>query len=230
MRSIYFLILFLVTTAISAQDNWKGKFEQLGPELPTPNSYRTSSGAPGPNYWQQRADYDIAVELNDETQMITGTETITYYNNSPESLRYLWMQLDQNKLSANNMTDKTSTNQLRDSVPAKFLAEALGGYGYDYEGGYKIKSVKDAATGKDLPHTINFTMMRVDLPTALRKGENFKFIVEWSYREYDRMKFDERGGYEYFPEDDNRLYTCAQWFPRMCVFDDYEGWQNKQFL
>ena len=231
MRSLfYLLILFLGVTYANAQPNWQGKFEQLGSELPTPNSYRSSSGAPGPNYWQQRADYDIDVELNDETQMITGRETVTYYNNSPETMRYLWMQLDQNKLSAGNMTDKTSNNIIRDSVPAKFLAEALGGYGYDYEGGYKINSVKDAATGKDLPFTINFTMMRIDLPAPLKTGETYKFSVAWSYREYDRMKYDERGGYEYFPDDDNRLYTCAQWFPRMCVFDDYEGWQNKQFL
>lgn len=230
MRSLLKIFFCFSALSVIAQPNWQGKFEQLGPELPTPNTYRNSSGAPGVNYWQQRADYDIEVELNDENQMITGKETITYYNNSPETLRYLWMQLDQNKLSPGNMTDKTSNNVIRDSVPAKFLAEALGGYGYDYEGGYKIKSVKDANTGKDLPITINFTMMRVDIPTPLKKGENYKFTVEWSYREYDRLKFDERGGYEYFPDDDNRVYTCAQWFPRMCVFDDYEGWQNKQFL
>ena len=172
MRLIYFLAL-LVSTTTFAQQNWQGKFEQLGPELPTPNSYRSSSGAPGPNYWQQRADYEIDVDLNDETQMINGKETITYYNNSPETLRFLWMQLDQNKLAPGNMTDKTSNNIIRDSVPAKFLAEALGGYGYDYEGGYKIKSVKDANSGKDLPHTINFTMMRVDLPAPLKKGETY---------------------------------------------------------
>lgn len=230
MRFLYVLILCLLGFSVQAQQNWQGKFEQLGSELATPNSYRNSAGAPGENYWQQQADYDIEVDLNDETQMITGKETITYHNNSPEILRYLWLQLDQNKLMPGNMTDKTSNNVLRDSVPAKFLAEALGGYGYEYEGGYNIKSVKDATTGKDLPHTINYTMMRVDLPAPLKKGETYKFSVEWSYREYDRMKFDERGGYEYYPEDDNRVYTCAQWFPRMCVFDDYEGWQNKQFL
>lgn len=230
MRLILNFVFSLFVLSVSAQQNWQGKFEQLGSELPTPNSYRTSSGAPGENYWQQRADYEIEVDLNDDNQLISGKETITYYNNSPETLRYLWMQLDQNKLMPGNMTDKTSNTVIRDSVPAKFLAEALGGYGYDYEGGYKIKSVKDAATGKDLSHTINFTMMRVDLPAPMKKGDTYKFTIEWSYREYDRMKYDERGGYEYFPEDDNRVYTCAQWFPRMCVFDDYEGWQNKQFL
>ncbi|MEQ8304156.1 MAG: M1 family metallopeptidase [Cyclobacteriaceae bacterium] len=230
MRLYIILICVISSFAAVAQENWKGKFEQLGPALPTPNSYRTGSGEPGESYWQQQADYDIKVELTDEDQMINGSETITYYNNSPETLSYLWMQLDQNKLAPDNMTDKSSNTMIRDSVPAKFLADALGGYGYDYEGGYKIKSVKDVATGNALTYIINNTMMRINLPTPMKKGDTYKFSVDWSYRVYDRNKFDERGGYEYFPEDDNRVYTCAQWFPRMCVFDDYEGWQNKQFL
>ncbi|MCW5912701.1 MAG: M1 family metallopeptidase [Cyclobacteriaceae bacterium] len=211
-----------------AQQKWQGKFEQLDQTLPTPNSYRTASGAPGVNYWQQRADYDIDVDLNEDTHVITGKETITYYNNAPEALRYLWLQLDQNNLSNGNMTDKTENNRVRDSIPAKFFPLASDTYGYD--GGFKIKSVKDAATGKDLPYIINFTMMRVDIPAPLKAGDKYSFIVEWSYTEKDRMKFAERGGYEIFPADGNALYTIAQWFPRMCVFDDYEGWQNKQFI
>jgi hypothetical protein len=143
-------------------------------------------------------------------------------------MRYVWLQLDQNNLSNGNMTDKTETNRVRDSIPVKYFPLASDTYGYD--GGFKIKSVKDAATGKDLSYTINFTMMRVDLPTTLKTGEKYSFKIEWSYVEKDRMKFSERGGYEFFPEDGNALYTIAQWFPRMCVFDDYEGWQNKQFL
>ncbi len=212
-----------------AQDKkWSGKFEQLDQVLPTPNSYRTASGAPGANYWQQRADYDIDVELNDETQLITGKETITYFNNAPEVMKYVWLQLDQNNLSNGNMTDKTETNRLRDSIPARWFP--LASDTYDYQGGFKIKSVKDAATGKDLSFLINYTMLRIDLPTNLKTGDKYSFKVEWSYVEKDRLKFGERGGYEYFPEDGNYLYTEAQWFPRMCVFDDYEGWQNKQFL
>ncbi|MBX2897494.1 MAG: M1 family metallopeptidase [Cyclobacteriaceae bacterium] len=223
------LIVFLLTAVPSfAQQKWQGKFEQLDQTLPTPNSYRSASGAPGVNYWQQRADYVIDVELNEDTQLITGKETITYHNNAPEVLRYLWLQLDQNNLSNGNMTDKTETNRVRDSIPARFFPLAGDTHGYD--GGFKIKSVKDATTGKDLPYTINFTMMRVDIPTPLKTGDKYAFIVEWSYVEKDRMKFSERGGYEIFPEDGNALYTIAQWFPRMCVFDDYEGWQNKQFI
>jgi hypothetical protein len=225
-----FTIIGFATAVSFAQEQkgWKGKFEQLDQSLPTPNSYRSSSGAPGPDYWQQRADYVISVELNDETQQVTGSETIKYYNNSPETLTYLWLQLDQNLLQTDGIKDKTTTNQVKDSVPTRQFARAV--HGYDYEGGYKIKSVKDAATGKDLSHTINFTMMRVDLPAPMKSGDTYSFSVEWTYTEYDRMKFDERGGYEFFPEDGNYLYTLAQWYPRMCVFDDYEGWQNKQFL
>lgn len=226
-KNLIFLLLIATVPAL-AQQKWQGKFEQLDQTLPTPNSYRAASGAPGVNYWQQRADYEIDVDLNEDTHVITGKETITYHNNAPEVLRYLWLQLDQNNLSNGNMTDKTENNRVRDSIPAKFFPLAGDTYGYD--GGFKIKSVKDAATGKDLPFTINFTMMRVDIPTPMKTGDKYSFVVEWSYVEKDRMKFSERGGYEIFPEDGNALYTIAQWFPRMCVFDDYEGWQNKQFI
>ena len=221
-------MIFAVGTSFAqTQKGWKGKFEQLGETLPTPNSYRSSSGAPGVDYWQNKADYVINVELNDDNQLVTGSETISYHNNSPETLTYLWLQLDQNLLQTQGIKFKTTTNQVKDSVPTRQFAGAVEAF--DYEGGYKIKSVKDAS-GKDLQHTVNFTMMRVELPTPLKTGETFAFSVEWSYTEYDRMKYDERGGYEFFPEDGNYLYTLAQWYPRMCVFDDYEGWQNKQFL
>jgi len=156
MKKILFLVL-IASFAAQAQ-NWKGKFEQLGPnELPTPNSYRTGSGAPGHEYWQQRADYVIDVEVNDETQVLTGKETITYYNNSPETLTYLWMQLDQNILADNSMTAATSRGAVRDSIPARFLG-FIGVKTSDYKGGSNITAVKDA-TGKSLSHTINYIMM-----------------------------------------------------------------------
>ncbi len=219
-------ILCLLSSSAFAQD-WKGKFEQLGETLPTPNSYRSSSGAPGAAYWQQRADYVINAEVNDQTQELTGAETITYFNNSPETLKYLWLQLDQNLYAKNSLTAKSSNNSIRDSVAAKTLATQVGAV--DYVGGYKVKSVKDAL-GKDLSNTINYTMMRIDLPTPLKTGEKFSFSIVWSFQINDRMLVGGRGGMEFFPEDGNYSYTLAQWFPRMCVFDDYEGWQNKQFL
>jgi hypothetical protein len=232
-RYLLHIAAIVASTASFAQSppSWKGKFEQLGSEtLPSPNSYRTGSGAPGAMYWQQRADYDIEVDINDETHLLIGKETITYYNNAPEHLNFLWLQLDQNLFSENNMTEKTQGTIVRDSVPVKFFAAVTNTRSTNYNGGYTIKSIKDAA-GTSLAFIINYTMMRVDLPYSLKTGEKFTFIVEWSYIEYDRNEYDGgRGGYEYFPEDGNYVYTFAQWFPRMCVFDDYEGWQNKQFL
>ena len=225
------LIFLLICPAILAhaqdQPRWQGKFEQLEQILPTPNEYRTGSGAPGAAYWQQKADYEIAVELNDEKQTITGNEKITYTNNSPDALKYLWLQLDQNILDNDNNTDKTSTNTLRDSITAKTLADQLKLYNFD--GGYKIKSVQDAV-GVSLSHTINATMMRIDLVKPLKSGEKITFRIGWSYTINDRNIFRERSGYEFFPEDGNYLYTLGQWFPRMCVYDDVEGWQHKQFL
>ncbi|MFN3839219.1 MAG: M1 family metallopeptidase [Cyclobacteriaceae bacterium] len=229
MKRLSIVMMTLFTSLAWAQEpaKWQGKFEQLGTTLPTPNEYRTGAGAPGPKYWQQKADYAISVELNDDTQSITGTETITYHNNSPETLKYLWLQLDQNVIARNSLKSQTRTSALRDSTPAKFVAGSLGLY--DFDGGYKIKSVKDAS-GKPLPFTINQTMMRVDLPQALPAGGKYVFQVEWSYNIGDRMKDGERSGLEFFPEDGNYVYTIAQFFPRMCVFDDVNGWQNKQFL
>src|SRR5690606_1515533 len=147
----------------------------------------------------------------------------------PESLKFLWLQLDQNLFADGSLTNQTNTGSVKDSIPAAFFHSAAGVYVSDYKGGYTIKSVKDGS-GKNLPYIINQTMMRVDLPAPLKKGEKFSFSIEWSYAESNRQIFDGRGGYEFFPEDGNYVYTCAQWFPRMCVFDDYEGWQNKQFL
>lgn len=229
MNRILLLIIVISSGTNLFAQQYKGKFEQLGSTLPTPNSYRAASGAPGDAYWQQRADYVIDAELNDDTQVITGKETITYYNNSPETLTYLWLQLDQNILEKSSIGSQTVGGSVADSLPAFFVKGRMGINTDDYKGGYSIKSVKDA-TGKNLPYVINSTMMRVDLPTALKSGEKFVFSVEWSYRESDRMKYDQRSGYEFFPEDGNYVYTIAHWFPRMCVFDDYNGWQNKQFI
>jgi Peptidase family M1 domain len=230
MKLFAFLSMMVLAIGSFAQTPaWKGKFEQLDQLLPTPNSYRSGSGAPGANYWQQRADYVINVEVDDNTQLLTGSETITYYNNSPETMTYLWLQLDQNLLAENSLTAQSKTGGVRDSVPAAFFQGMTGVNVSNYKGGYNIKSVKDVA-GKALPFSINYTMMRVELPAPLKTGEKFVFSIDWSYAEYNRQEFHQRGGYEYFTEDGNYVYTFAQWFPRMCVFDDYEGWQNKQFL
>ena len=219
----------LVLTRLQAQDapKWKGKFEQLDQLLPTPNEYRSGSGAPGPKYWQQKADYVINVELNDDNQSVSGNETITYTNNSPDALKYLWLQLDQNKLADGNMTQKTKGGTIKDSVDTRTAAANFNLY--DFDGGFKIKSVKDAS-GKTLPYMVNYTMMRIDLPQTLAPGQKFTFSIDWGYNINDGIRFRERTQFEYFPEDGNYSYVIAQWYPRMCVYDDYEGWQNKQFL
>ena len=231
MKNLIGFILMACSLAGVAQEPWKGKFEQLGQTLPTPNQYRSASGAPGAKYWQQQADYEIDVELNDETHRVIGSERITYTNNSPDQLSYLWLQLDQNILAKDNATDKTKTNSLAGSVSIDQLQRDLDLYG-DYLGGYTIKSVKDD-TGKDIPYYINGTMMRLDIPRPLNPQSKYTFRVEWSYPVSDRLNEREagrRGGMEYFPTDDNYVYGITHWFPRMCVYDDYEGWQNKQFL
>lgn len=232
MKNVLLLICVFVTGAAFAQEkNWEGKFEQLDQMLPTPNEYRSASGAPGPKYWQQQADYVINAELNDENQSITGSEVITYTNNSPDPLRYLWVQLDQNINERDNNTQKTSTNSVTNNINTKAIAGNAGLY--DFDGGFKIKSVADAS-GKALPYFINQTMMRVDLPQPLKTGQKVSFSIDWSFNINDRVRGatpnDGRSGMEYFPKDGNYLYIIAQWFPRMCVYDDLVGWQNKQFL
>lgn len=214
-----------------APAKWQGKFEQLDQLLPTPNEFRSGSGAPGPRYWQQRADYVILAELNDENQSITGSETITYYNNSPDVLTYLWLQVDQNINAKDNMTSKTNITTVKDSSNTRKMAQDLSLF--DFDGGFKIKAVRDGAN-RDLPFKVNYTMMRVDLLQPLLPGKQFSFSVDWSFNINNRMHGatanDGRSGLEYFPVDGNYSYIIGQWFPRMCVYDDVVGWQHKQFL
>jgi hypothetical protein len=226
--SLVMAACLLTLTAVGQQNvKWQGKFEQLEQLLPTPNEYRSGSGSPGPRYWQQKADYVITGELNDANQSITGSETITYHNNSPDVLRYLWLQLDQNNVAKDNNTQKTEATSIEDSTQAKVIASDLGLY--DFDGGFKIKSVTDA-NGNALPYTVNYTMMRVDLPQPLGPGQKISFSISWTFNILNGLMARERSQFEFFPEDGNYLYAVAQWFPRMCVYDDYQGWQNKQFL
>ena len=209
-----------------SEQNHGERFEQLGPLLRSPNVYRTASGAPGHLYWQQKADHEIEVELNDENQSIKGSQKVTYYNNSPDPLKYLWIQLDQNERAKDSNTAKTAENSISPKMNLRQLEAILW---HDLDLGYKIHSVKDMS-GKDIPVTINHTMMRLDLPQPLLPGQKTEFKVDWSFNIHDRMSFiGGRPGYEYFPNDGNYLYTMAEWFPRMAVYSDFEGWQNKQF-
>jgi len=234
MKTLIFVAVVTISFSLQAQDiqnnpgsNHGNKFEQLGTILPTPNVYRTASGAPGPQYWQQRIDYNIKCELDEKNQTLTGSEIITYYNNSPDAIQYLWLQLDENQHSSvNNANYQYSSfipKELNGSQVKKW-EEARTDNGL----GDKVTSVTEAS-GKKLSYTVNKTMMRVDLPALLKHGQQYIFKVDWNYRLTNRMVYGGRGGYEYFPEDGNNLYTMTQWYPRLCVYSDFQGWQNHQF-
>ena len=209
----------------SAGDQVK-KFRQLGTELPTPNIYRSASGAPGPAYWQQKVDYVIDAELDEDKQRIIASETITYTNNSPDSLSYLWVAMDQNRF--------------RDGSTARTSEAAGGNDGYsfaalrraqayeDTEHGFEIGNVTQ--DGLNMSYVVNDTMMRIDLDTPLAPDSTITFTIDWEHNIIHEEAVGGRGGYEYFEEDDNYIFGLAQWFPRMAAYTDYTGWQNKQFL
>lgn len=210
------------------QSNHGNKFEQLGTILPTPNEYRTASGAPGPKYWQQRCDYVIKATLDEKNLKLTGSETLNYFNNSPDPLTYIWIQLDENEHSNINNADYQNSSVLPEAITDKMVAKMDADAGPDNGYGHKIKAITDMS-GKAIPYTINKTMMRVDLPAPLKPGQRFQFKIDWSYKISDRMAYGGRGGYEYFPGDGNCLFTMTQWYPRVCVYSDFQGWQNHQF-
>ena len=240
-KNLFLSCLVLITfTSIQAQNiqnnassNHANKFEQLGPILPTPNEQRTASGAPGSKYWQMRADYDIKCELDEAANKLMGSETITYFNNSPDVLGYLWLQLDENQHSTVNNANyqgqnpMPANNQSTDKVLDRY-EERRADNGY----GFNITKLTDIA-GKPLKYTINKTMMKVDLPVPLKPGQKFAFNLDWNYKIANRGDFlrfgGARGGYENFPDDNNNNYTMTQWYPRMCKYGDEIGWQNHQF-
>jgi hypothetical protein len=228
MKFIYCIALLLPFAAAAQTEPtkyWEDKFKQLGPELATPNEQRTASGAPGNAYWQQRADYVMNITIDDATQTLFGEETITYFNESPDALSYLWLQLDQNAFAKDADSYAIEQMKIGENVSYNDLVDINPWY----DGGFKLDYVRDAA-GKALPYTVNKTMMRIDLPQALKPGGTFVFKIKWWYNINDRIRLGGRSGYEYFEEDGNYLYTMAQFFPRMVVYCDNQGWQHKQFL
>lgn len=219
------LFLVILPCLVFSQNTDNSPFRQMYDLLPTANNYRTATGAPGHEYYQCKADYNINVELDDITQRIYGEETVTFYNNSPDVLNYLWIQLDQNQQSKTSDSHKINQESISDKEDINFLNNDKK----EFDGGFKLEYVKDL-NGKNIPYYINKTMMRLELSSPLKKGEKYTFKIKYWYNINDRMKLGGRSGYEYFKEDDNYLYTIAQFFPRMCAYNDIEGWQNKQFL
>lgn len=236
LNSLFLVFLLLVAGNVLAQEENDApkrepghyntnRFKQLYEEFSTPNMFRTASGAPGPNYYQQQADYVMDIDLDDKNKKISGSETITYTNNSPDRLEFLWVQLDQNKRAKNS---KSPLIEPSSAVPADMAGNFVQNYmGNEFDGGFNILEVKEAK-GSPLKYTINQTMMRVDMPKNLMPGEKFVFSIKWWYNINDHVVDRARSGYETF-EDGNRGYVIAQFYPRMAVYNDVEGWQNSQF-
>ena len=234
-RAIYILSLlssvFVIAQEKTEQAREKGhgdesRFSQMYDLMATPNMFRTASGAPGPAYYQQQADYKMDIELDDKNTRLYGKETITYHNNAPEALEYLWVQLDQNQNARDSKSRLVESQKMDPAYTPDAFSRRYFEEGFD--GGFRIEYVQDA-TGKPLSYTINQTMMRINLPTPLKHGEKFVFSIKWWYNINNYRVVGGRSGYEHFEKDKNNLYVIAQFYPRMAVYNDVEGWQNMQF-
>jgi len=221
-----FFYSFSLQSQVQQGHSNNNKFRQLYDQFADPNRYHNASGAPGVDYYQQKVDYEMEIELDDVNSRLYGEEIITYKNNSPDQLQYLWLQLDQNirkknapNLDKNGFTD--SGFEQSNSLVSNYLNDP-------FEGGFNIDWVHDS-NGKNLPFTINQTMMRVDLPQTISPGDSYLFKIKWWYNINDHVDKRGRSGFEYFPKDGNKAYVIAQFFPRLCVYNDVEGWQNYQF-
>ena len=231
--SILFSVLIVNFSVIAQKSDKKNighlnenPFRQLTDLFATPNKYHNASGAPGVDYYQQKVDYSMNIELDDEKKKLYGEQTITYYNNSPDDLEYLWIQLDQNirKKDAPALEKNESKFQLiqqTETFASNFISEP-------FDGGFNIEWIRDI-NNNPIKYYINQTMMRIDMSKPIMSGQQFKFKIKWWYNINDHVNDRARSGYEFFPKDNNRAYVIAQFFPRLCVYNDVEGWQNYQF-
>ncbi|MDP3358511.1 MAG: M1 family metallopeptidase [Lutibacter sp.] len=227
------LLILTVILPVNAQETTtqkahynNSKFKQLHEELPTPNNEHKASGAPGHEYTQQQVDYKIDIILDEEKNRIYGEETITYHNNSKDNLEYLWLQLDQNMRAADSKTPDINQTKISDLyTPKEFYKNFINA---PFDGGFKIDYVKNM-DGSDASYFINQTMMRLNLDKPLASGEKFSFKIKWWYNINNHIEQGGRSGFEHFPADGNNNYVIAQFFPRLCVYNNVEGWQNLQF-
>lgn len=230
-KLLFYMVIFLFSGAfcfLKSQEKThydQNKFKNLREFLPTPNMYRTASGAPGEEYYQQQADYKMDIKIDEERNKLHGKATVTYYNNSPDPLNYLWVQLDQNVRSPESQRSKIEPSSIKgyEGRPDKFEKD----FKPKFEGGFNITRLVDD-NGRKIKYTVNHTMLRIDLPKKLRSGKSFKFKIDWWYNINNYIKDEGRSGYE--PFDEGNLYVIAQFYPRMAVYNDVEGWQNLQFF
>ena len=230
-----FLIFLLSAFFLSGQAEEKynkksqfnnNKFKQLYEEFSSPNKFRTASGAPGPEYYQQKVDYNMEIELDEENDILYGKSLITYQNNSPDDLEYLWVQLDQNIRKNNSPSlDKNPSAMSELKQIESFVDDLLL---KPFDGGFNIEYVKDS-NGKSLKNLVNNTMMLIHPKSPIKSGDKYIFSIKWNYSINNHVKKRGRSGYEFFSEDGNKSYVIAQFFPRLAVYNDFEGWQNHQF-
>lgn len=236
----------LQASVIQTKGDYQDKFRQLDEVLPTPNDYRNAAGEPGKEYWQQQVDYAIETVLDEGKRRLSGKQTITYHNNSPYRLRYLWVQLEQNRFRPDSMAERTvtfggigrrgpATRSKEDDVPAGISLGELRRHQFydDVKIGYDISNVVDAQD-QALPYIINGSQMRIDLPTPIESGEHFAFKLDFEFNILEENAVSARSGYEHFPDDarkgGNDIFLLAQWYPRVAAYSDYEAWHNKEFL
>ena len=221
-------VIFIVAANAQTIEQINDKFRQLNEYLPTSNVYRTASGAPGHEYWQQQADYKIDVTLDDENQSITGSANIRYSNNSPDSLKYIWLQMDQNRFNPKTSIDIAGEIVSPDMDGMSFSAMRSHIERRNFDGGFKVSRLQDL-NGSDLSYTVVGSNLRIDLPIELGPNQATDFAIDWSYNVLDSEILRARQAAEYFERDDNYIYEIAQWYPRVTVYSDYEGWHNKEY-
>ncbi|MFQ3243939.1 MAG: putative secreted protein [Arenicella sp.] len=226
--------------------DFEDKFRQLDEVLPTPNDYRNAAGEPGKEYWQQQVDYKIDIILDEKKRRLSGTQTVTYTNNSPYRLKYLWVQLEQDRFKPGSMAERSAefggvprrapqTVLPTDDEPAQISMGQLRRSQFydDLEIGYKLSNIVDA-NEQPLEYIINGAQMRIDLPQPLESGERFEYRLDYAYNVLEENAVSARSGYEHFPDDarkgGNDIFLLAQWFPRVAAYSDYEAWHNKEFL
>ncbi|MCG7565552.1 M1 family metallopeptidase [Pseudoalteromonas sp. CnMc7-15] len=226
----------VMANVMQTKGNFEDKFRQLDESLPTANTYRSAAGAPGENYWQQQVDYDIDVTLDEKARRLSASQRIEYTNNSPHTLRYLWLQLDQNIYKADSIAERSKTFKSGLEAqpvgkPSKLSLSALRRMQFlaDNEPGFVLSNIKDE-DGDDLKATVVDTLMRVDLNQPLRPGQSTELSMDFAFNIVEEDAVGARNGYEHFEKDGNDIFLLAQWFPRLAAYTDYEAWTNKAFL
>ena len=226
--SIFLLSFIQLSSAEIDQSKglFEDKFRQLDESFPSPNLSRPATGEPGPDYWQQRADYKIKIKLDETSRSVSGTETIKYTNNSPLTLNYIWIQLDQNIFKQDSINNLTRP-WWGENKSVDFSTLRRQNFMDNFNGGFRDLSFK--INNKVAQTFLVGTHIRLNLEKPLKPKESTEINISWSYALVEENAVRARNGYESFA-DGNDIFLLAQWYPRVTVFSDYEGWHNKEFI